>query len=151
MAGRFRNGLPMGSLTADNQDTSPRTGKVLTVPVRGDHRSPATLSILASALLLPAGMLVGAVVGLWLKASNPSHVDITSGLAYLGYILIAASITMLGCWAVAIATAVLAIRRRSSNATLAWMVLSVVTVVVIALAVVNGIANHLVEAAQTHT
>lgn len=41
------------------------------------------------ALAAPLGLLVGTLTGLVLKAANPSHVDITADLAYLGPALFA--------------------------------------------------------------
>lgn len=54
-----------------------------------------TKAIICASIVFPTAMLASSLVGAVLKSTNPSNVDITHGLAYLGHILITAAIVAL--------------------------------------------------------
>lgn len=65
-------------------------------------------SLTYTALALPLGLFVGKVVELVLKSTNPSNVDITGVLAYLGVILWSGIIVVVVCWVLALIFAIVA-------------------------------------------
>lgn len=51
------------------------------------EKKKAPLAVLLAATLLPLAVFAGALVEMILKLTNPDKIDITQGLAYLGYII----------------------------------------------------------------
>ncbi len=51
-----------------------------------------TISTICAAAFFPAAILASMLTGLLLKSTNPSNVDVSVGLAYLGHQLLAGSI-----------------------------------------------------------
>lgn len=60
-----------------------------------DSHKLSRISIILTALALPAAMLTGALIGAILKGTNPDNVDISAGLAYLSPILIPSTAVLL--------------------------------------------------------
>lgn len=88
-----------------------------------------TFALVATALMVPLSILAGAVTEFFLKRSNPNHIDITLGLAYLRPILQVGTGVAAILFIVSIVFALIGLKKDSSPqiAKVALLILLIIT------------------------
>jgi len=100
-----------------------------------------TKAIICASIFFPAAFLASAATGLYFKSTNPSNIDVTQGLAYLGHMLIAGALVSV---VLIVATIVFALAARKENPRSSKLPLSILganLLIIVMLLFVNAQTN----------
>lgn len=101
-----------------------------------------TKAIVCASLFFPAAYLAASITGLYFKSTNPSNVDVTQGLAYLGHQVLAATVIAVVLIVATIAFAVAARKETGPRASrLPLSILGANLLIIIMLLLVNAQTN----------